>query len=142
MLHFRKMDRYSRTNLTKENAMPANLDTPIQIKSGPSTTAEISIQEIVICPAAGSTPGSISMVIAQGEGATANRIPGIFVVDDCKAHTETIGDRVFDIAEGDYFSDAASAAPDPTATSMLMAVKIGAYNSLMAKYTALQGNIG
>jgi len=114
--------------------MPANLDTPIDIQSGPSTTSEISILEIVIRPYE-----DVTLAIAQGDGATSHRIPGMFTLDDCDAHEETIGGRVFTVAAGDYFSDAIASAP--VGATMFDAVKAGCYSALMAKYPDLQGNV-
>lgn len=119
--------------------MPANLDAPIDIIGPPSNTAEISIQELVIRPPVGDQPGSVGLALMQGDGVTAHRIPGIFTVDDCDAHTETVGGRQFVVDAGTYFSDMAAGAP--SGASMFEAVKLGAYAGLMAKYTDLAGNV-
>ena len=120
--------------------MPANLDTPIQIQSGPSTTAEVSIVELVINPPNGDTPGSVTLALAQGDGITRNRIPGLFSIVDTPADiVETIGGRSFPVAAGNYFSDIASA--PATSGTVFESVKAAAYSSLQSRYPALSGPV-
>ena len=122
--------------------MPANLSSPMSIHSGaPSTTSEISIDEIVIRPPKGDIPGGITLVISQGSGDTAYRIPGSFVISDCDDETlrESIAGKIFDIPVGSHFTDAASAAPD--GATMFECVKNACYTALFNRYPELQGDI-
>jgi hypothetical protein len=121
--------------------MPAELTNPISIHTGaPSVTSEISIKEIVIRPP-GVEPGGINLVIAQGDGESSYRIPGSFLIadNDDPTRKEQIAGKQFDIPVGNFFTDAAGAAP--SGATMFDAVKDGCYAALMARYPDLAGNV-
>ena len=125
--------------------MPSDLTTPVSIHTGALTsTSVISIDEIVIRPPKGDIEGKISVVISQGSGDSAFRVPGVFTVaNNLNDPTlkEAIAGRYWDIPVGPWFDQAASAAPDPSATSMFEAIKLGVYRALQSRYPDLQGNI-
>ena len=122
--------------------MPSELDNPITIVTGaPVETSQISIKELAIVPPGGpENPGFVRLVIAQGDGVTSHRIPGTFrLVDDVFATSEVIGGKVFEVAPGNYYSDACSAAP--VGASNLEAIKAACYAALAARYPALSGSV-
>ena len=122
--------------------MPAHLDTPISINTGaPSVTSEISIKEIVIRPPSGDEPGTITLVIAQGDGPPAYRIPSSFLIADNNDPTrrEQIAGRQFLIPVGLFFSDIA--ASSPTGSSQVDSIKAACYSALMARYPDLAGSV-
>jgi len=122
--------------------MPAELTSPINIHTGaPNTTSEISIDEIQIRVPKGDIAGGISLVISQGSGDSAYRIPGSFLIADNEDSTlqESIAGKIFHIPVGDFFTDATAAAP--SGASMFEAVKAGCYAALMARYPSLAGNV-
>jgi len=122
--------------------MPSNLTVPIEINTGaPNVTSEISIHEIVIRPPKGDIQGNISLVIAQGSGDSAYRIPGTFSISDSTDETaqEYIAGKIFSIPVGAHFTDAASASPD--GVNMFECVKNACYSALMTRYPDLDGSV-
>jgi hypothetical protein len=122
--------------------MPSELTTPISIHTGaPVSTSKISIDEITIRPTKGDIQGSISLVLSQGSGEDAFRIPGSFSIKNNSDSTlkEVVAGRYFDIPVGDFFDDVASS--DPDGASMFEAVKVACYAALSARYPSLSGNV-
>ena len=114
--------------------MPANLTSPINVIGPPSSTSEISILEIVIRP-----EENVSVAIAQGSGASAHRVPGMFTIEDCEAHTQSHGGRDFVVTAGNHFTDMVAAAPIGASNGEV--VKSGVYSALMNMFPDLQGAV-